>query len=386
MSSLLGTPPEGADIIIKDSRGKEYYYNPTTKVLFEKKSKVGYNGIGTVDYVPVDDTLKQDLLLANASKIPGFAEQQLKYQTLTVSPKQTALRFPYDMRLSEDSDYVLFDFYEYTPPFSSEVDLPEVARPINWKLVNYNNSVTAAAKQAEGYSQLLLYMPDDVQDQYKADWEGKAFGSMTAGILASAGRAGTIEKLNSLATQGKQAVDRLKVNAAASLVAGLAKSITGDTITPQDVFASVGGAIRNPNVELLFQSMNLRTFDLVFKMSPYHPNDEKNIRGIINTFRKAMLPKYEGVTSVFDIKNDGIQAAFIKVPHLCKVAYMRGGGIHPYLPSYKLCAITDMNVNYTPDNNYSTFAGGGPVAYELKVSFMETKLVFAEDFGEGRMT
>ena len=99
-----------------------------------------------------------------------------------------------------------------------------------------------------------------------------------------------------------------------------------------------------------------------------------------------MLPKYEGVTSVFDIKNDGVQAAFIKVPNLCKVAYMRGADTHPHLPSYKLCAITDMNVNYTPDNNYSTFAGGGPVAYELKLSFMETKLVFAEDFGEGRMT
>jgi hypothetical protein len=383
--SLTGTPPEGADIIITDSGGKKYYYNPTTKVLYEKKSTVTYSG-SHANYYPVTGTLKQDLLIANLSKIPGAETGEVKYQSLAVSPKSTAFRYPHDMLLGEESDYVLFDFYEYTPPFSSEVDLPEVARPINWKLANYNNSVTQSAKAAEGFNQLLLYMPDDVQDQYRADWEGKAFGTMTAGILASAGRAGTIAKLEQLANTGKTTLKNLKVNAAASLVSGLAQSITGDNITPQDVFASVGGAIRNPNVELLFQSMNLRTFDLTFKMSPYDTTDEKNVRGIINTFRKAMLPKYEGVTSVFDIKNDGVQAAFIKVPNLCKVAYMRGASTHPHLPSYKLCAITDMNVNYTPDNNYSTFAGGGPVAYELKVSFMETKLVFAEDFGEGRMT
>jgi hypothetical protein len=44
-----------------------------------------------------------------------------------------------------------------------------------------------------------------------------------------------------------------------------------------------------------------------------------------------------------------------------------------------MCAITDVQVNYTPDGNYATFNDGAPVAYELKLSFMETKLVFAED-------
>ena len=44
-----------------------------------------------------------------------------------------------------------------------------------------------------------------------------------------------------------------------------------------DVFASVGGVIRNPNVELLFQSMSLRTFDLTFRMSPYYQGETKII-------------------------------------------------------------------------------------------------------------
>ena len=42
--------------------------------------------------------------------------------------------------------------------------------------------------------------------------------------------------------------------------------------------------------------------------------------------------------------------------------------------------MTDVNVNYNTYNNYATFGnGGGPVSYELKLNFMETKLVFSED-------
>ena len=46
--------------------------------------------------------------------------------------------------------------------------------------------------------------------------------------------------------------------------------------------------------------------------------------------------------------------------------------------------MTDVNINYTPDNNYATFnQAGGPVSYELKLNFMETKLVFSEEIATG---
>ena len=44
-----------------------------------------------------------------------------------------------------------------------------------------------------------------------------------------------------------------------------------------------------------------------------------------------------------------------------------------------MCAITDVNVNYTPDGNYASIRRGPMAAVELKLSFMETKLVFSED-------
>tara|TARA_B100000282_G_C31670107_1_gene461787 strand:- start:673 stop:1104 length:432 start_codon:yes stop_codon:yes gene_type:complete len=115
---------------------------------------------------------------------------------------------------------------------------------------------------------------------------------------------------------------------------------------------------------------------------------------IVKTFRKAMLPQYglngtkvvgfgtDEVDGEEITTNAGLDAAFVKVPKVCSVSYMRGPKVHPYLPRYKMCAITDVAVNYTPDGNYAIFDDGMPVAVELRVSFMETKLLFAEDVGE----
>ena len=162
------------------------------------------------------------------------------------------------------------------------------------------------------------------------------------------------------------------------------KKITGDQISAGDLFAGISGVVRNPNVEVLFQSMELRTFDLTFKMSPFDDQDSLRIEAIIKIFKQAMLPQYSLGTDVevFGQKNDALQAGFNQVPKVCAVNFMRGSQRNRFLPRYKMCAITDVNVNYTPDNVYATIDRNMPVATELKISFMETKLVFSEDVQE----
>ena len=62
---------------------------------------------------------------------------------------------------------------------------------------------------------------------------------------------------------------------------------------------------------------------------------------------------------------------------------MSGSGINPHVPQYKMCAITNVDVNYTPDGSWSTYGDGAPVAIQLTVSFQETKLLFSEDVAGG---
>ena len=317
----------------------------------------------------------------------------------------SSLRYPENVSLSDNSDYVLFDFFDYQPPFKDNqifnAQLPDAlkdARANGWTRKNadkryFTNELLSQYlrtgqsanlyKRDGSYPQILLYMPDDISDTLKAEWQGKSFGSTTAGILSASGAAGITNKLKGAANVGNKNIQRAPIETAASLVTALAKGITGDTITASDIFAGVSGAIRNPNVEVLFQKMNLRTFDLSFKLVPYNPNEAKTIQSIINVFKKSMLPTYRlGQSKVLGTKGDdnrGVEASFIKVPKVCKVTYMHGDKPHPVLPTYKMCALTDMGINYTPDGNYATYNDASPVAYEIKLSFMETKLLFSEE-------
>ena len=324
-----------------------------------------------------------------------------------------SIRYPADVASGGDSAYVLFSFYDYTPPFgkkkaftsglrvkkgnSGDTFVTKGQEFVNESLTTYNRGgVLTADYEPNALPQLMLYMPSDIQDAYKADWEGKAFGSTAAGILSSAGAEGTKNKLKTLLKAGNRALAAVPVNAAAATITNLAKGITGDQISESDVFSGISGVIKNPNVEILFQKMNLRTFDLTFKMSAFSPEESKNIRTIVQTFKKAMLPSYDlGDRKVFGFeKNDNsfsqqddpaLNASFIAVPSVCHVQFMHGGSRNPYVPKYKMCAITDVGISYTPDGNYAVFQGGAPVATELKISFMETKLVFSEDIQDQRI-
>ena len=353
------------------------------------------------DWVKIGDKQYNALKEIQNKLKKGTAEE------IDATVESTSLRFPADIASGGDSSYVLFSFYNYKPPFQDKVGASSgltVNKKNGTKVVLKNNEyvnqdlnaynrggvLTEEFEKAAGLNQVMLYMPDDIQDAYKADWEGKAFGSITAGILASAGREGVGYKLKSALQTAKKTAANLPVNAAAGIITNLAKGITGDQINASDVFGGISGVVKNPNVELLFQKMNLRTFDLTFKMSPYDADEGENIQRICQTFKKAMLPSYDlGDRKVFGFdknenvasqnKDPALNSSFIAVPSVCHVQFMHGGSRNTYVPKYKMCAITDVNVNYTPDGNYAVFQGGAPVATELKISFMETKLVFAED-------
>ena len=310
---------------------------------------------------------------------------QLTDYGAAVGAEGTSLRFPHDMLIDEGEDFVMFDFYDYRPPFKDKRYGGKGEEVLNQTLAQYNASGYANEYfKDKKYKQILLYMPQDVQDSFAAKWEGKKFGALTTGVISAAGAGQRNKKLNDVVKAATEAFDRGGANAAAQIVTGLANKITGDTISPGDVFGGISGVARNPNMELLFQSMEVRTFDLTFKMAPYDQTDVSNMNDIIKTFKKAMLPQYklgEGV-KVFGMENDALEGGFIQVPKVCAVNFMRGASRNSYLPRYKMCAITDVNVNYTPDNVYATFNQSSPVATELKLSFMETKLVFSEDIEE----
>ena len=340
-----------------------------------------WNGISKSRYDQVQSVVTVDASLGDQGGPQGNWESN-------------SLRYPdKDIKIEGGSHYAMFQFFNYAPPFGKRnrdelnaqlspesvgAQGPAVpgADPSRNKGYDYNQSAAYNLVGGE-YKTILMYMPEDISTGFKANWGGKAFSNIGAAALRSAGAEG-FQKIASGVDAIGEANMRLPTLAGSAALRKSIQSITGDAISNNDVFSGISGAILNPHTELLFDSIDMRNFTLNFKMVPRSAPEADIINQICKIFKACMLPTKNPGT-VFGSLNNGITAGFIGVPKLCRVHFMVGGEENKYLPRYKHCAITEVNVSMTPDGVYATYNNDAPVATSLSVSFQETKLVYADE-------
>ena len=64
------------------------------------------------------------------------------------------------------------------------------------------------------------------------------------------------------------------------------KATSGDSLSNDDVFGAISGAILNPNTELLFSGVDMRNFQLNFKLVPRDAEEAAMCNAIVDTSRK----------------------------------------------------------------------------------------------------
>ena len=346
-------------------------------------------------------------LLSNLSSSKG-SEKSLKYPT----------------NLFEGStDYVKFQFYKYKGPFGADSgdtgnQLDLAGNKVSNDFAKYSQA-GAMYKPYPDASNIFMYMPEDVNAEYGAQWNGKDFSNIGAEVLRGAGGA-----LGGDVGNTANAIGKLIQNAAGALPTAGAEAIANGinatgvgNVSTNDVLGSSLGVVLNPNTELLFSGFQMRSFSLKFRMAPRNKTEAETMRTIIGTFKKVGLPTFGnppgGMLDLVSHFNAGSKedkaedtpadaepattesatetsanaktigasnANYIGVPGLCQVKFMHKSGLHPYLPQYKVCAITNVSVNYTPDGVYATYTeAGAPVAVDLTIGFAETKLIYSDD-------
>ena len=299
---------------------------------------------------------------------------------------KNSLRYPADMLVGPESDYVVFEFVKYEPPFGKDARLGGGQYGYNTSLAELEK-VAVATGDGE-VDNLLLPMPQDLSNEMKQNWEGKSFtGVGRAAIAALAGA-----NFNVAGKQFKDAGNKLKALQAAVTASAL-NSIpgVGGNLTLNDITGSTRGIVLNPNAELLYDSPDLREIGMTFKMVPRNEVEAVKIRKIVNAFRAASLPTFGSNGADKPTSDDWNDVTFISVPLLCKFTFMTGSSPHKYIAQFKPCAIRQVQVNYTPDGTYATYHGdgskdaepGAPVATELSLQFLETKLIYVQEIQNG---
>ena len=389
-----------------------------------------YNGPGFENGVQVEAINVDEVFTGIEGSLADPVVKESETEKLTVGPlegmrpskdKSLTYRYPSDA-IDSQTDYVFFQFGKYQAPFGRDVKaLRKEQLKEDGSLKDYDKNLQAesAKKRFEDQQQtsrdaynasvqvlkqkgasIMLPIPQDVGHEVAQQWQGKqwsatgraATAALGAGQLSDAG-----DMLKDVAGWGT-AIQNSLTQMALNILPGV-----GGNISFNDLSGATRGIVINPNAELMYDSPEMREIGMVFKMVPRTPDESKIIRRICQAFRYHSMPMYGGAedkeafaevwgdwdkeneNEVNAAQNNGTQLDlgamnnFIRVPDLCKFTFMHGNKVHPYLVQFKPCAISKVEVTYTPDGTFSTYSDGAPTAVELRLNFMETKVVFAQE-------
>ena len=253
------------------------------------------------------------------------------------------------------------------------------------------NQSDASMRMSAGQRRLMKYMielpiPQDLNDSNSVTWGEDRMNALELAGLAVA------QQAMSTANPGQAAIDAAQIaiqafntgievpglnsdtqGAVRAALSGAAIGALGSNIRPQSVIARSTGQILNNNLELLFQGVNLRSFPYSITFSPRSSTEAETVKQIIKHLKMSMAPK----AGEFNGTAEGI---FIKSPDVFMLKYLKDGADHPFLNSFKMCALTGMTVSYTNAGTYTTYEDGTPVNIRMNLTFKELNPIYHEDY------
>lgn len=149
-------------------------------------------------------------------------------------------------------------------------------------------------------------------------------------------------------------------------------AITQEAAGTKGLLSRLTGAVSNPNLELLFQGPQLRTFNFNFSMSPREKLEAESVIKIINYFKRNMAVSRSSAN------------LFLKAPNVFDIQYLYAeGNDHRGLNKIKTCALLNCSVDYTPTGSYMTFNDSetqSMVSYNLSLTFQELEPVYEDEY------
>ena len=307
------------------------------------------------------------LLKKGPFDIPDSPSQKVRQNPLSFSPVQ----YPLDLGSNELGHYILFEsgFIGYSPQTSGFLDAssrttkPGTGQKKKLTAKLPNRSITTSG--------IAIYMPQSVKvgytQSYDADTETGLVGDLEAAGVAVSGAEGTAAKVEA-ALQG-----------VVGGVARNAKQILGEFVSlagagdPVRFAAKRAGVAVNPRNEAFYNSPNQRNFSFDFDFWPRNEDEARAVEDIIAIFKYNSAPGFQG----------GTLGSVFTIPNYWKISYMYNDGVNPHLNRIGACYCTDVQVDYAPDGQFTTFESGQPVHTKLTVSMLEDRIVTKQDIEQG---
>jgi len=324
--------------------------------------------------------------------------------------KPKILSYPLSRRDDQDTDYLEIMIAEYVAPglelqgidftFTKEVgDGPDRVTTDKSQLLFKNkegnfvkdassadfalNTGTKANRKKKKIKFIVnLPIPRSVTDSQGVQYGESSLNPLEAiGLSAAAGAvnpAGSIKGLTNafkrLTTGAFENIssDVNTQKAIGAAISGTAIGALGGNVSADQLISRATGQILNPNLELLFNGVGIRTFPFSFQFFPRNRSEGQVVMNIIRTLKTEMAPSRTSKSV-----GGGI---FISAPSVFHLKYKKGNGEHPFLNRFLPTVLSDMKVNYTAAGSHSTFYDGTPTNIQVDMQFKELNPIFREDY------
>lgn len=329
----------------------------------------------------------QSLTPEGQSKFTSESGKGASYEGTTVN---RSLRYPYAM-LQDNTDYLKIEIAEYQPPGLSlsgnETNEGVITQGTDEKggaieTINPNFSLQTGSNTNKNSLKkpkhtIILPIPQQLSDSTSVSWGDaglspiEAYGiASTAGVMEK-GLKGAIEALMTASNGlGQIAGDAQLQSAIVATLSGEAIGALGGNVSGSQLVSRATGQVFNPNLELLFEGVNIRSFPFSFEFFPRNPKEADQVKRIIGVLKRSMSARKEGSTGNI----------FISAPDVFQLTYMKGNKKHPFLNRFLPMALTSVNISYTGSNTYSTFYDGTPTHMRMDLTFKELNPVYFEDY------
>ena len=237
------------------------------------------------------------------------------------------------------------------------------------------SSIALGRKTRRAAASICLYMPDTVNVTSVNDYDQVSLTQALglAGLAAQAGGS-IVDEFKKQLESGTPSLGGLVGTAAGRELIGLGAEKTGafgQGIT--DVLLFSAGYAQNPQVELLFKTIQNREFLFDFKFVPRNPAESAEIIDIIKQFRFFSAP---------EIAAQG-QGRYFIPPSEFDIDFMIGASRNDKIPRISTCVLQGVDVNYGSAGQWTAFPDGMPVEISMQLRFKEVEIMHKELIRQG---
>jgi len=289
------------------------------------------------------------------------------------------LRYPLGI-IDKRTDFLLFEELKYQSSFGKDGLNP---------LINQDGKSAFKVKRgsdqygtSKAVNSCILPIPGNISDSQAVTYGEDSLNSVAAaavGLVAKGVQNDSLTKgLTDIVTgviggAGEVLSSGGMKDASALFFGSMAANVFGANTSFEGLLSRTTGQIINPNLELLFTGVALRSFTFDFNFVPRSQGEGEAVKQIIRMFKKAMSAK-----SGSDFTNLTLAA-----PNVFRLTYKSGSANHPFLNKFKVMALDNMAVNYTASGQYATYDNGTPVHMQMQLSFKELNPIYAEEYDKG---